>query len=115
MNLMTVLPTTIAAALLVGFAYLKLGRSVALKRVMLPVATAGVAALLALVLARSGGGGIENYAVSIPLGLSTGLVLQYLFDYCRSCGALLPLRRQAPATDPRGHRDAGCCASHRRR
>ena len=105
------LEPVIVLALLLGFVYLRLGRSVGLKRWLLPAWTAGVAALSGLLMARAGGGGFENYAVTIPLGLSFGLMLQHLMDYCRSCGAplrlQLPRPREASAT-PRDRGVAGC-------
>lgn len=113
---MTLAPHFIVSALLLGFAYLRLGRSVVLKRWLLPAWTAGVAALSGLLMARAGGGGFENYLVTIPLGLSVGLVLQHLMDYCRNCGAPLRLhswlREAGAAAEIRP--SAGCRCDSRR-
>ena len=113
---MTLAPHLIVSALLLGFAYLRLGRRVVLKRWLLPAWTAGVAALSGLLMARAVGGGVENYLVTIPLGLSFGLVLQHLMDYCRTCGAPLRLqsRLQAAGAAARIRPAAGCRCDSRR-
>lgn len=87
--------------LLLGTVYLCMGRSVSLKRWVLPMTTAGVAAVCGLMLARSSGGTLVDYAIGVPLGLSAGLVLQHFLDYCRRCGAMRPisLSRVAPCRD----------------
>ena len=77
--------------LLLGTAYLFVGRSVAVKRWVLPITTAGVAAACALYLSRSSGGTLVDYSVGVPLGMSAGLVLQHFLDFCRRCGATRPL------------------------
>lgn len=84
--------TPLLLVLVLGVTYLRLGRSPAVKRWMLPLTTAGIAALLALYFATSGGGDFIGYAVGLPLALSIGLALQVVFDYCRRCGATRSLR-----------------------
>ncbi len=63
-----------------------------LKRWLLPLTTAGLAAVSALLLASSSGGDFAAYAVGVPLGLSGGLTLHHFLDFCRACGATRALR-----------------------
>jgi hypothetical protein len=87
----------LCAALALGFGYLRYGRGVLLKRLVLPIATAAVAALLALALARYNGTDFFAWAISISLALSAGMLLQHLFDFCRGCGAARRLERRVAA------------------
>lgn len=84
---------TLCAALVPGFAYLRYGRGVLLKRLVLPLATAAAAAFLALALARYNGTDFFAWAISLSLALSAGMLLQHLFDFCRGCGAARRLER----------------------
>lgn len=71
--------------------YLRRSRNIAVKRWMLPLTTAAVAALLALMLLEFTAGRAVDYSVMVPLGFSAGMLLQHLLDYCRRCGRARPL------------------------
>jgi hypothetical protein len=102
---------TLALLMIVSFDYLRRSRNVGVKRWMLPLSTAAVAALLALVLLRFTANRLVDYSVMVPLAMSAGMVLQHLLDYCRRCGTAHPFPRlsrvnPAPAKGCPGCRNA---------
>ncbi|MEO6517316.1 MAG: hypothetical protein ABIP18_17005 [Steroidobacteraceae bacterium] len=99
---------TLALLMVTCFDYLRRSRNISVKRWMLPLTTAAVAALLALVLLRFTANRLVDYAVMVPLALSAGMVLQHLLDYCRRCGTARPLPRLSRADSARSKGCPGC-------
>lgn len=95
----------IALMMVTSFGYLRRSRNIRVKRWMLPLTTAAVAALLANVLLQYTGQRAVDYSVMVPLALSAGLILQHLLDYCRRCGTARPLPRLAWT---QAHGSGGC-------
>jgi hypothetical protein len=75
-----------------GLGWLRTTRNLATKRWLLPLTTAAMAALAGLLLSKLLGGSPMDYAVGIPFGMSAGLLLQHLLDYCSECGVTHPVR-----------------------
>jgi hypothetical protein len=75
-----------------GTAYLLVSRNVSIKRWMLPLTTAGLAAISGLLMATASGGTFTDYTMGLPLGMAAGLLLYHLFDYCRECGSTKAMR-----------------------
>lgn len=98
----------LALLLIVSVDYLRRSRNISVKRWMLPLATAAVAALLALVLLRFTANRLVDYSVMVPLAMSAGMVLQHLLDYCRRCGTARPLPRLSRANSARSKACPGC-------
>ena len=91
--------TLVVALLLVAsLNYLRRSRNISVKRWMLPLTTATVAALLSVVLLHFTANRPVDYSVIVPFAMSAGLLLQHLFDYCRRCGTARPLPRMHTAS-----------------
>lgn len=96
---------TVGLALLLAVIYLRASRSIAIKRWLLPVTAAALAAIFAACFATFVTGGTSvGYAVGLPLGLSAGCLLHHLLEYCHRCGATPSLRQSVQALP---HHDAG--------
>lgn len=96
---------TIGLSLLFAVAYLRASRSIAIKRWLLPVTAAALAAIFAACFATYVAGGTSaGFAVGLPLGLSAGCLLHHLLEYCQRCGAT-PSLRESVQTLP--HHGAG--------
>jgi hypothetical protein len=87
------LKLVIAVLMIVSFDYLRRSRNISVKRWMLPLTTATLAALLATALLQYTASRPVDYSVIVPLAMSAGLVLQHLLDFCRRCGTTRPLPR----------------------
>lgn len=91
---MRIFPVAVGLALLLAVAYLRASRSIAIKRWLLPVTAAGLAAIFAACFATYVADGTSaGYAVGLPLGLSAGCLLHHLLEYCHRCGATPSLRK----------------------
>lgn len=96
---------TIGLSLLFAVVYLRASRSIAIKRWLLPVTAAALAAIFAACFATYVAGGTSaGFAVGLPLGLSAGCLLHHLLEYCQRCGAT-PSLRESVQTLP--HHGAG--------
>jgi hypothetical protein len=101
---------TIGLALLLAVAYLQASRSIAIKRWLLPVTAAGLAAIFAACFSTYVAGGTSaGYAVGLPLGLSAGCLLHHLLEYCHRCGATPSLLKSVQALP---HHVAGARRCH---
>jgi hypothetical protein len=101
---------TIALAVLLAAAYLRISRSIAIKRWLLPVTAAGLAAIIAGCFVAFVAGGTAGYAVGLPLGLSAGCLLHHLLEYCHFCGATPSLLKSVQSLP---QHDAGARRCHR--
>lgn len=109
---------TVCLAILLAVVYLQSSRAVEVKRWLLPVTSAALAAILAASFSTFvTGGSWAGYAVGLPLGLSAGCLLHHLLEFCQRCGATPPLFRSVlalPHHDPSSRRCEHCVSTFRR-
>jgi len=102
------LKLVIAVLLIASFDYLRRSRNIGVKRWMLPLTTATMAALLALELLQHTPSRPVDYSVIVPFAMSAGLVVQHLLDFCRRCGTARPLPRRMHAGSSAAKGCPGC-------